>query len=146
MTEKIQRVCPACDAINQFSPSKSASEAKCGKCRERLLYRAPVEVDSVTIKRYVKHSDLPVLVDFWAPWCNPCQMFAPTYRNYAEKQANQIICLKLNTEENQQSGIDYNIRSIPTLALFENGLEVQRISGAMNESQLHQWVTQNCSK
>jgi thioredoxin 2 len=73
-------------------------------------------------------------------------MFAPTYQNYAEKQSGQILCLKLNTEENQQSGSDYNIRSIPTLALFENGQEVKRISGAMDGNQLHQWVEQHRNK
>ena len=135
MTDKTKLVCPQCNAINQFSHDKPAIEANCGKCRKPLLTGTPIEVNNTSIKRYIHHSGIPILVDFWAPWCGPCRMFVPTYQSYANNKSDRMICLKVNTEEHQQSGADYNIRSIPTLALFQDGREVARISGAMNENQ-----------
>jgi len=143
MTNKVKLVCSKCAAINQFDQNRPVDSAICGKCKSKLADGSPVDVTDDALARHIKNSDLPVLVDFWAPWCGPCKVFAPTYQSYAAKNAARIRCLKLNTEQQQQAGAKFNIRSIPTLALFKAGKEINRISGALNESQLTQWVNSN---
>jgi len=139
---KVKLVCGHCATINQFDETKDKKEAKCGKCKQNLVTDAPIVVSLAELEKHIQHSAFPVLVDFWAPWCGPCKMFAPTFESYASKTATTVRCLKLNTEEHQQAGAKFNIRSIPTLALFSAGKELNRISGAMNEPQLTEWVNQ----
>ena len=131
-----------CGTVNQFSIEKLDQTPKCGICHQNLFTGAPIEVTSDRLVKHIEHSALPVLVDFWAPWCGPCVNFAPTYLEFAKTTGNQLRILKVNTEANQQAGIDFNIRSIPTLALFLNGEEKGRMSGAMKLGQLQQWVVQ----
>jgi len=144
--EKIKLVCAQCATINQFDASQPIAEAKCGKCRNNLIVTAPIAANLSALEKHIKHSALPVLVDFWAPWCGPCKSFAPTFEAFAENYSTAIRCLKVDTETEQQAGMKFNIRSIPTLAVYKNGVEVDRISGAMNMQQLSGWVQQATSK
>jgi thioredoxin 2 len=142
MSDKIHLVCQHCDTINAVPSGRLGDKPLCAHCKQPLFSGQPIEVNSGQLERHIQKSGLPVLVDFWASWCGPCKSFAPVYQEYAKVAAGKLRLLKLDTEANQQAGAKHAIRSIPTLALFRNGQEVTRISGALSLSQLQQWVTQ----
>jgi len=142
MTDKIRLVCAHCQTINQFSAERLTDNPNCAKCKNSLLSESPIEVNNEQLSRHIKNSGLPVLVDFWAPWCGPCLQFAPIFSQYAAQSKQKIRVLKIDTEANQQAGAIYNIRSIPTLAIFRNGKEINRMSGGLALNHLDQWVMQ----
>lgn len=142
MTDKTRLVCPSCNTINQFSSARLNDNPKCAQCKKPLMQGEPVAVNSDSLGRHIKNSGVPVLVDFWAPWCGPCKSFAPVYKSFARKAEPNLRLLKIDTEANQVAGAKYAIRSIPTLVFFKAGKEVARMSGAMNEMQLQQWLNQ----
>lgn len=145
MNQKMKLVCGECSTINQFSVEKLDSTPGCGKCKQKLFSGRPISVNTQQLIKHIENSGLPVLIDFWAPWCGPCQSFAPVYDEFATRVGNQLRLLKVDTEANQQVGIDFNIRSIPTLSLFLNGEEKGRMSGGIGLPQLQQWVMQQLS-
>ena len=145
MPDKMKLVC-SCGTINQFSIEKLDQTPKCGICHQNLFSGEPIEVTSERLIKHIEHSGLPVLIDFWAPWCGPCVSFAPIYEEFAQRVGNQLRVLKVDTEANQQAGQDFNIRSIPTLALFLNGQEKGRMSGGIGLPQLQQWVVQQLTQ
>ena len=132
--------CPHCQKFNRLPLERLSEKPVCGACKESLL-SAPVEADQASFQEILKTSKLPVIVDFWAPWCGPCKMFAPTFAASAKKYGEKILHIKLDTEANPSIGQQFNIRSIPTLAIFKNGLEVERISGALPPAQLEQLIS-----
>lgn len=136
-------VCPHCDGINRIPASRLSDGARCGKCKQAMFTGQPLELDSRRFQTHISRSDIPVLVDFWAPWCAPCKMMAPAFQQAAARLEPQVKLVKINTEAEQMLATQHNIRSIPTLVLFKQGHEVARQSGAMDQAQLIGWVNQH---
>lgn len=134
--EKIRVICPHCENINAIPKKESYSKANCGHCKASLLDTKPLEVNESNFDYMVVNSDIPVIVDFWAPWCGPCQIMGPVFEKVAKEYPLKVRFIKVNTEVEQNLGAKYNIRSIPTLVIYKNGEEVHRVSGATDESQL----------
>lgn len=133
--------CPSCKKLNRLSAEKVASKPICGSCQHDLL-SAPIEANADDFGNLIHQTQIPVLVDFWAPWCGPCKMFAPTFAQLAKKYTNQVLFVKLNTEEEQGIAAQFGIRSIPTLAFFKGGQEINRLSGALGLGDLDRYIQQ----
>lgn len=134
-------ICPQCQARNRVAESDLAKEVNCGRCQAGLLPQQPVVLTDASFQRYVAGTELPVVVDYWAPWCGPCRMMAPQFEQAAQAMQGRAVFAKLDTEANPQTGAAQGIRSIPTLAVFVGGREVARQSGAMPAAELQRWVT-----
>ncbi len=133
-------VCPHCFSVNNVPKKDSYKKANCGKCKNSLLDTKPIELNDTNFDDVVVNSELPVVVDFWAPWCGPCQMMAPNFERSATKFPLKALYAKVNTEDAQMLGARFAIRSIPTLIVFQNGKEVHRVSGALDEASLSNMV------
>lgn len=134
--------CPNCGAINRIPDDKRNQSGQCGRCQAALFNNHPIELNDQNFQRFIEKNDMPVVVDFWAAWCGPCKMMAPIFSGLAGKMQHQVRFAKVDTEQAQQASIQMNIRSIPTLILFHRGKEVDRLSGALPEPQLKQWLEQ----
>ena len=135
-------VCPHCFSVNNVPQKESYKKANCGRCKNSLLDTKPVELNQNNFDDVIVNSDLPVIVDFWAPWCGPCQMMAPNFENAAKTFPLKAMFAKVNTENEQNLGSRFNIRSIPTIIVFKNGQEVHRVSGALDQHSLTQLASQ----
>ena len=143
MTEQMHIVCPHCAAVNRLPAERMTAEPKCGKCKRPVFTAHPVELNQASFQRHISRSDIPVVVDFWAPWCGPCKMMAPSFEEAAAVLEPRVRLAKLNTENEQAIAAQYAIRSIPTLVIFENGQEVARQPGAMMGQDIVRWVQEN---
>ncbi len=139
-------MCPHCAGLNRVADEKLSTQASCGKCTDTLFTQSPVEMNGEQFLRALNKTDQPLVVDFWAPWCGPCQGFAPTFTKAAQSFEPQARFIKINTETEQQIGAQFGIRSIPTLAIFQSGKEITRLSGAMDFGGFSQWLQQNLPK
>lgn len=140
MSDSLHIVCPHCDTVNRVPADKLKNQPTCGKCTKALFAAHPIELDSARFMKHLARNDIPVLVDFWAPWCGPCRMMAPAYEQAAQRLEPEVRVVKLNTEEARDVAANYAIRSIPTLALFKNGQEVARQAGAMDVARIVAWA------
>ena len=140
--ETINIVCPNCLAVNRIPKKEHYNKAKCGKCGYDLLDTHPVELTPGNFEAMITKNDIPVVVDFWAPWCGPCRMMAPAFEEAARSFPLKARFAKVNTEEYPQLAQPFGIRGIPTMIVFKHGRELDRVSGALQTPQIVQWVSQ----
>ncbi|MEA1989561.1 MAG: thioredoxin TrxC [Pseudomonadota bacterium] len=139
-------MCPSCGGLNRVADEKLNKQASCGKCKQNLFPGKPIEMNGEQFARAMQKTDQPLVVDFWAPWCGPCQGFAPTFAQAAANFEPKARFIKINTENEQQIATQYGIRSIPTLAIFQSGKELTRMAGAMDYGNFSRWLEQNLPK
>ena len=132
--------CLKCGQLNRVPDAKLSAGPKCAKCSQGLLPTEAIEVNPAILEKASRNDDLPLVVDFWAPWCGPCKMMAPEFSKAAKKLNGKARLVKLNTQSHQSTGARYRIKGIPTMVAFERGKEKKRQSGAMRDGQIVSWV------
>lgn len=137
--------CPHCQSMNRLPIARIDASANCGKCKQPLLQGKPIEGTSANLQALI-NSEIPVVVDFWAPWCNPCIGFAPVFAKIAKQESQSLRFVKVDTEAQQEIAAQYKIRSIPTLMVFRKGRLIDSLNGALPESQFKQWLANTLNK
>lgn len=140
MSESRQVVCQHCNGIVGVPAGRLGDGPRCPRCHTPLFDGHPVNLSSGSFDQHVSKSDLPLVVDFWAPWCGPCRMMAPAFEEATQRMEPSVRFAKLNTDEAQDIAARYGIRSIPTMIVFEGGREIARQPGAMGAEQLSRWI------
>ncbi|MFC3626734.1 thioredoxin TrxC [Vogesella amnigena] len=144
-TTALHLVCPHCATTNRVPASRLADSPNCGQCHQPLLTGKPLELTVDNAEQHISRNDIPVVVDFWAPWCGPCQMMTPAFSQAAAAMPT-VRFTKINTQTETTLGQRFNIRSIPTLILFVGGREIQRQAGAMDTVSIQRWIVAGLEK
>jgi len=142
MSSKIRLTCTDCGQVNQFPADKAEAAPICGVCGHKLNDGKVAKVDLKTLEKAAKSDGLPLLVDFWAPWCGPCRAMAPEFEKAARNLSPKVRFAKIDTQSHPDAAIRYNIRGIPAFILFHRGREVARLSGARPAAAIEQFVTE----
>lgn len=140
MSEFLHLVCPHCMAVNRLPTARLQQNPKCGQCRQPLFDGHPLELGAGSFETHLTRNGIPLLVDFWASWCNPCKTMAPAFARASQLLEPHVRLAKVNTEAEARISARYDIRSIPTLILFKSGRELARQSGAMTATDIVGWV------
>jgi thioredoxin 2 len=146
MLSAIQVVCPQCDTVNRVPRERMREHPRCGKCASDLFSGHPLLLTPANFDTHVTRSGVPVLVDFWAPWCAPCRVMAPVFEQAAQVMEPGLRLGKLNSDDAPAIAARFNIRGIPTLILFQQGHERARQSGAMSGPALMAWIREQTAK
>jgi thioredoxin 2 len=140
MNDTLHIVCPHCNAVNRLSGTRLGEAPRCGACHQALFTGHPLALTALNFHSQIARNDIPVLVDFWAPWCGPCKAMAPAFEQAAGQLEPRVRLAKLDTEAEPALGSQFGIRSIPTLVLFHRGREIARQAGAMGAAGILRWV------
>jgi thioredoxin 2 len=140
MSETVHVVCVECNTTNRIPVLHDDKEMNCGRCHQPLFGAAPKSLDANGLQAQITKSGIPVIVDFWAPWCGPCKAMAPAFEQASLMLGSRARLVKVNTEEQQALGGQYSIRSIPTMVIFKGGRELARRSGAVSATELISWA------
>ncbi|MDK2745316.1 MAG: thioredoxin TrxC [Nitrospira sp. BO4] len=140
MSEPLHIVCPHCRSVNRVPGTRLSEGPKCGQCHAPLFTGRPIALTEADFEVHATRNDIPLVVDFWAPWCGPCRMMAPAYEQAAKMLEPHVRLAKVNTEEEQRLGARFGIQSIPTMIVLRGGREVARQSGALGLQDLVRWV------
>jgi thioredoxin len=138
--DRVQAACAHCGAINRFPYARRMDDPTCGKCKQKVFPRQPVVATDGSWRDVVEQSPIPVLVDFWAPWCGPCKAVAPALEAIARERGGKLKVVKLNVDENPRVAGANGIRSIPALKLFRGPLEVDQQVGALPKEAIDLWL------
>ena len=144
MTDALHIACPACHTLNRVPREKLAAGpgGKCGNCGAALFSGHPTALTGDSFDKHALKSDIPLLVDFWAPWCGPCKAMAPHFEKAASRLEPQVRLAKVNTDEEQQLAGRFGIQGIPTMVLLKHGQVIARQSGLMDAAGIERWVAQ----
>ena len=140
MSESRIYTCPHCHSKNKVPEDKNSQQAKCGVCHNPIIAAKVAEVDAGNFDKHLTQDGMPIVVDFWASWCAPCQAMAPIYKQLSDELKSEIQFIKVDTDVEQRLAGQYQIRGLPTFVIYHQGKELARVAGAMAKQDFKTWI------